>query len=503
MKNSAVLMWALVALRVVIGWHFLYEGVSKLLEPNWTSAGFLAESNWLLSDLFHWIAETPAVLRVVDLLNIWGLALIGLALILGAATRLASFGGLALLLLYYVANPPLVGMGSPVAEGSYLLVNKNVVEMMALLVLALVPTGEFLGLDHLLQFIRNRKPRSDAPGEARWDAPSSLQRRALIRSFATVPVLGGFVYEVLKKQGYDNFEEKHLMSAAEADSVTSATVKTFNFASLKDLKGQIPKGKLMDLELSRLILGGNLVGGWAHARDLIYVSKLVKAYHTDEKVFATFQLAERCGINTFLTNPQLCRVINKYWRTRGGKIQFISDCGYGQDAIKGIDLSIEGGAHACYVQGEISDRCVREGRPEKIAEAVEYARKQNVPAGIGAHSLKTVQECVRLGMKPDFWVKTLHTCDYWSAQPEEEHDNIWCTNPNEVIEFMNDLEEPWIAFKTLAAGAIHPNEGFKYAFENGADFICVGMYDFQVVEDSNIALDALASDMSRVRPWRG
>jgi len=67
---------------------------------------------------------------------------------------------------------------------------------------------------------------------------------------------------------------------------------------------------------------------------------------------------------------------------------------------------------------------------------------------------------------------------------------------------MSDLEEPWIAFKILAAGAIHPEVGFKYAFESGADFICVGMYDFQVVEDANIALDVLAGDLNRTRPWR-
>jgi NAD(P)H-dependent flavin oxidoreductase YrpB (nitropropane dioxygenase family) len=67
---------------------------------------------------------------------------------------------------------------------------------------------------------------------------------------------------------------------------------------------------------------------------------------------------------------------------------------------------------------------------------------------------------------------------------------------------MNQLEEPWIAFKVLAAGAITPLEGFKYAFDNGADFICVGMYDFQIVDDCNIALDSLAN-VNRVRPWRG
>ncbi|GAG78756.1 unnamed protein product, partial [marine sediment metagenome] len=105
------------------------------------------------------------------------------------------------------------------------------------------------------------------------------------------------------------------------------------------------------------------------------------------------------------------------------------------------------------------------------------------------------------GLKPDFWMKTLHHTNYWSANIENQHDNIWCTDPEDTIEYMKSIDVPWIAFKTLAAGAIHPEVGFRYAFENGADFVCVGMYDFQVVDDANIALDVLNSDLKRERPW--
>ena len=115
------------------------------------------------------------------------------------------------------------------------------------------------------------------------------------------------------------------------------------------------------------------------------------------------------------------------------------------------------------------------------------------------------------GIKPDFWIKTLHEHSYWSAQVDIEQkstvdagykDNIFCWNLRDAIEFMNQLEEPWIAFKVLAAVAIEPKQGFPYAFNNGADFICVGMYDFQIVDDVNIALDSLAN-LKRSRLWRG
>ena len=66
---------------------------------------------------------------------------------------------------------------------------------------------------------------------------------------------------------------------------------------------------------------------------------------------------------------------------------------------------------------------------------------------------------------------------------------------------MKQVKKPWIAYKILGAGAIDPKDGFQYAFESGADFVCVGMFDFQIVPDANIANRVLAGDMRRTRPW--
>ena len=250
-----------------------------------------------------------------------------------------------------------------------------------------------------------------------------------------------------------------------------------------------------------MILGGNLIGGWAHARDLIYVSKLVKAYHSEERVMKTLQLAEECGINTLLSNYAHGYIINKYWHETGGKIQFISDC----RGIEQVKISAEAGATAMYPNGGWCDAHVRKGDFDTINEVIELIQSYDRPAGIGAHRIETIQECVARGIKPDFWMKTLHHHNYWSAQiagNKSVRDNLYCHNPQATVDFMNGLEEPWIAFKTLAAGAIGPADGFAYAFNNGADFICVGMYDFQIVEDVNIAIDTLGN-VNRVRPWRG
>lgn len=150
-RYTRIKLWVLVLLRVAIGWHFLYEGIAKLLNPYWTSAGFLLESKGPLAGLFHGMAANPTTLRIVDALNTWGLIAIGLCLMAGLLTRLASLAGMVLLALYYICTPPFIGYTySAPSEGAYLFVNKNVIEFLALGVLILFPTGKIIGLDGLI-----------------------------------------------------------------------------------------------------------------------------------------------------------------------------------------------------------------------------------------------------------------------------------------------------------------------------------------------------------------
>ena len=84
-----------------------------------------------------------------------------------------------------------------------------------------------------------------------------------------------------------------------------------------------------------------------------------------------------------------------------------------------------------------------------------------------------------------------------------DEDNIWSVTPQQTAEFMKEVEKPWIAYKILGAGAIDPKDGFRDAFSNGADFACVGMFDWQIVEDANIITEVLEDLPERTRPWRG
>ena len=113
-------LWSLVILRVAIGWHFLYEGIVKLLNPNWSSLGYLMDSGGIVEGVFHSMAGNATVLNVMDFINVWGLILIGAGLIVGLFTRVASLAGIILLAFYYLSHPAISGVSYAMpTEGSY------------------------------------------------------------------------------------------------------------------------------------------------------------------------------------------------------------------------------------------------------------------------------------------------------------------------------------------------------------------------------------------------
>ncbi len=135
----------------MVGWHILYEGVSKLINPYWSSAAYLLDSKWIFSGLAEMIVSNPTLLTISDYVNVWGLTLVGGCLLLGIFSRQAAIGGMVLISLYYLFAPPLLGLEyARPGEGSYIIVNKNLIEVFALFVLYHFPTSHLIGLDRFI-----------------------------------------------------------------------------------------------------------------------------------------------------------------------------------------------------------------------------------------------------------------------------------------------------------------------------------------------------------------
>ncbi|MCF6268939.1 MAG: DoxX family membrane protein [Melioribacteraceae bacterium] len=154
-QYSKFQLTTLVVLRMLIGWHFLYEGIVKLLDPDWSAAGYLNNSQWWFAEFFKWLASDPLFLGVVNFLNIWGLILIGVGLIAGLFTKEFIIGGIILLTFYYLSMPPMPGVEYAMPmEGHYIIVNKTLIELVALFVLIAFPTGKEIGIDRLIMLLK-------------------------------------------------------------------------------------------------------------------------------------------------------------------------------------------------------------------------------------------------------------------------------------------------------------------------------------------------------------
>lgn len=491
-------------LRMAIGWHFFYEGVSKLVADNWTAHGYLVNSTGFMSGFYHWLASSPAAMRVIDPLNVYGLMLIGLALFLGVFIRPAAVAGIVLLGLYYFAYPPFGGAWFGSAEGNQYIVNKSLIEAAALFAL-LVVREQGYGLHALKSFLT----RGDVAGDMEVASVSANSRREALKNLATIPALGIMGWGAARE--HRNYG---------IDTLSGATIQVGR-ADLSELKGELPKGTIGDHEISRLVLGGNLIGGWAHARDLIYVSSLFRAYNTERKIFETLMTAESAGINTinigFPSNP----VLQKYKKVTGSKIKVISQVAPDlekNDYFVNIDKAIDYGVDIIQIQGNQCDWLVRDKRIDVIEKMMDRIRSQGYTAGLASHTVDALIACEDVGIVPDYYMKTMHHDRYWSAHPMENrvpfevdgkqyldhnrfHNNIFCLFPERTLEFVQRATVPVMGFKVLAAGALEPEDGFRWAFENGADFICVGMFDFQIVKDVNVTLDVLNDLPRRGRQW--
>jgi hypothetical protein len=276
--------------------------------------------------------------------------------------------------------------------------------------------------------------------------------------------------------------------------------------------GAIPAGKIAGQEFSRLMMGGNLIAGWAHSRDLPYVSTLMRRYNTPAKIRETLELGEAQGItsvNTWVMDDN--SQIFAHWKA-GGKMKWFAQARLDADGgFSQIQKAVDEGAVGIHLTGDTAERLVRAGQYDQIAASVDYIKSRKRIAGVAAHDLAAIVECVKQKLDVDFYQKTFHTRDYFTAAKPEDtnpvgaNDNSWCGDPQAVVDVFAKVNKPWIAFKILAAGAIQPRAAFPHAFTSGADFILVGMFDWQIADNTDLArrvLKVIAGPNSkRTRAW--
>lgn len=284
------------------------------------------------------------------------------------------------------------------------------------------------------------------------------------------------------------------------------------------------KGKIGDVEVSRLILGTNIITCHMHQRDLWYLKDLSRQYNTDAKILETFAVSEANGVNTFITHdePRVLGLLKEHREKHGGKMHhFVAPTPAVKetaDYMEVVQRLVDGGASGLYVHGAAVDPLVANNNVKRVGEFVDIIRATGLPAGMACHNLDSLKACIAAGIECDFYLKTFHHLKYPSCPTPEElaadksdfyrthrcqerPHGIWCVNPEETAACMAEIKKPWIAYKVMAAGAILPKDAFRHAFDNGADFILAGMFDFQVAEDAKLAGTACIAAHERKRPW--
>jgi len=353
---------------------------------------------------------------------------------------------------------------------------------------------------------------------------TSMNRRKMLGAMSTLPLLAATSCTPSKAKPQRVDAVTTPTPIIESDRKEYARLRSLDLNDPQVVAKQkkMPVGKIGNLTLGRLISGSNLISLNMHARDLEYVTDLAAHYNSEERVLMTLKKCEEYGANGIvLKNHNFKRFrLSRYWDEWGGKMKWIADVittdinAYEKLLVEHLEL----GASAAYLWGGASDTWYYQKKQDNIIKAFEIMKKYDIPVGICAHRLEPIAFCEKEGLKPDFYMKTLHHDRYWSAHPKanrrymemfekesdehaQYHDNMFCHDPEGTVGFMQDVKVPWIAFKVLAAGAIPAQDGLKYAFESGADFVCLGMFDFQVEQDAQLSVKAIAESTTRKRPW--
>lgn len=437
----------LALMRIAVGWHFLYEGCWKLLQPEgWSCVSYLNVAQGPLAPVFTWMATQTWLVAFGDWSVMLGLVAIGLGLITGVLARYAALAGILLMALFYCCQPP-----EPFAhavsggDGRFFVIERNVIEAFALLLIAVWPCWKG------------------------W-------MKTLLPGCVVLLVFGGLVYGQYRNGAFRKVE-----------AVTSATVKVHEFTALKALKAPFAEtNDLAGCSISALALGGDLIAGHSHARDLIWTDEFMRRYHTGGTLERTVRYSVFCGLSAAFVEPSTIERMAEAAKSVGGELAFFANCANGEDAA----LAVMNEARSVYLRPEVADERARAGDGAGLMALLVALRQTGLPVGLGAESLETIKFAVEKGIVPDYWVVAFHSLDYPAATLKVAHNSIWCRDPEATAAYLKMRPEPWVAIRGLAGGAIKPEDAYRFARKHGAAVVAIDLLDYRIVETVNALVPA-------------
>jgi len=245
----------------------------------------------------------------------------------------------------------------------------------------------------------------------------------------------------------------------------------------------LPKLPLGHLEVSRLIIGGNPIVGWAHPGTMEYVNGLFKTYYTADRALDALRLSAQHGINTWLarTDDYIFSLLDRYRSSGHPPLHWIAQTAPERTPLdRNIREAIAHGAAACFIHGGTADRAFADKKLPELRRAIELIKEHGLVAGLGCHNPRTLLQAVELQFPLDFCFMTLNPVRYH------------CAEPDLARQVIGTIPKPFVCFKVLGAGRCSPRVGFKFALAAGAHFLAVGMFDYQVAQNVEIVNQVLA-----------
>jgi len=251
----------------------------------------------------------------------------------------------------------------------------------------------------------------------------------------------------------------------------------------------LPTIKIGDLDVTRLIIGGNPFSGFSHQN--AERSEEMVNYYTVDRIKETLFQCQDADINSCIlrVDAHIWRMLREF-RNDGGKLQWIAQLGGLHPTEEGnIDRSVANGAVAHFIHGGVVERYYKEGNFDRIVELLDHIHSKGIPAGVAAHAPEVHLAIHERGLPVDFHMVCFYDCG--SVHEGKGHD-FDPADPPKAVEAMRTIQKPCIGYKIMGAGRRDPRESFEYAFANikPTDAVCVGMHtgDNPSMVQENVAM---------------